>query len=296
MQARWSRSPAPVTDYRELTFRSQDGLELYCRDYGDPLSTKTPVLCLSGLVRNSADFDGVARRLMGERRVLCPDYRGRGRSDRDPDWSHYEPRTYINDLFHLLAMTGVDRAVVVGTSLGGLLAMGLAVLRPTAVAGVVLNDIGPEVVTDGLARITAYVGTDHPQPDWESAVRHLRQLLPRLAPKADDAWWRLLAEGTYRQGADGILHFDWDLAIAKPFLHQQQTLMPDLWALYRGLRRVPALALRGELSDILSEDVLRRMVLEKPDLVCVTVPDAGHTPSLGEPISIKALDDFLSRF
>ncbi|HUN46865.1 MAG TPA: alpha/beta hydrolase [Stellaceae bacterium] len=284
-----------MTAYRELTFRSQDGLDLYCRDYGDPLSPRTPVLCLSGLVRNSADFDPLATRLMGERRVLCPDYRGRGRSARDPDWSHYEPRTYINDILHLLTLAGIGRAVIVGTSLGGLLATAIAVLRPTAVAGVVLNDIGPDVATDGLARITAYVGTDHPQPDWQTAVRYLRHLLPRLAPKADDAWWRQLAEGTYRQGADGLLHFDWDVAIAKPFLHQQQKLMPDLWALYRGLRRLPALALRGEISDILSEEAFRRMALEKPDLVCVTVPDVGHTPSLGEPTSIAALDAFLSK-
>jgi len=284
-----------MTPYREIEFLSQDGLRLYCRDYGDPLSPRTPVLCLGGLVRNSADFDAVARRLMAERRVLCPDYRGRGRAAHDPDWSHYEPRTYINDILHLLTLTGIGRAVIIGTSLGGLLATAIAVLRPTAVAGVVLNDIGPEVATDGLARITAYVGTDHPQPDWESAVRHLRELLPRLAPKADDAWWRLLAEGTYRRGADGVLHFDWDLAIAKPFLHQQQKLMPDLWALYRGLRRIPVLALRGALSDILSAEALRRMALEKPDLVCVTVPDVGHTPSLGEPTSIAALDAFLSK-
>lgn len=281
--------------YREIEFLAQDGLRLYCRDYGDALSPRTPVLCLSGLVRNSADFDGLAMRLMRERRVLCPDYRGRGRSAYDPDWSHYEPRTYINDILHLVSMAGVSRAVIVGTSLGGLLATALATLRPTLAAAVVLNDIGPEIASGGLDRITAYVGTDHPQPDWESAVRYLRGLLPRLAPTQDDAWWRKFAETTYRKGADGILHFDWDTAVAKPLARQQQDLVPDLWALYRGLRRLPVLAIRGALSDILSEEAFRRMALEKPDLVCVTVPDVGHTPSLDEPTSIAALDAFLSR-
>src|SRR5262249_34199486 len=138
----------------------QDGLRLYFRDYGDPASERTPVLCLTGLTRNSADFHEVALRVAGERRVLAPDYRGRGRSAYDPDWRNYEPRIYVNDAAHLLAATGVERAVVIGTSLGGLLAMGLSVLRPTMVAGIVLNDIGPGLVGSGLARIMDYVGKD----------------------------------------------------------------------------------------------------------------------------------------
>lgn len=281
--------------YRERTLAAQDGLALYYRDYGDALAARTPVLCLTGLARNSADFDEVATRLSAERRVLCPDYRGRGRSAYDPDWRHYEPRTYINDVAHLLAATGVSRAIVIGTSMGGLLALGLAVLRPTTVAGVVLNDIGPEIDGGGFTRIMEYVGTDHPQPDWESAARYLKGLLPRMAPKADDAWWRLHAEATFRKHEDGKLHFDWDLKIAKPLLRQGGP-PPDLWALYRGLRQVPALAFRGALSDVLSEETLHRMALEKPDLVCVTVEDVGHTPSLSEPQSTSALDAFLKPF
>ncbi len=277
--------------YREATLSAQDGLALYYRDYGDPLASRTPLLCLTGLTRNSADFAEVALRLSSERRVLCPDYRGRGRSAYDPDWRHYDPYVYISDIAHLLAVTGVGRAVIVGTSLGGLLAMGLSVLRPTLVAGVVLNDIGPSVASPGLARILGYVGVDYPQPDWTAAVKFLKELMPNLAPKADDDWWRQHAEATYRKGADGRLHFDWDLNIAKPLA--QQVAMPNLWALYRGLVPISTLALRGALSDVLTEDVFHRMALEKPDLVCVTVPDTGHTPSLTEPQAIEALDAFL---
>ncbi len=278
--------------YREGTVSAQDGLALYYRDYGDRLAAKAPVLCLTGLTRNSADFATLAERLSRERRVICPDYRGRGRSAYDPDWRHYDPYVYISDISHLLTATGIDRAVIVGTSLGGLLAMGLAVLRPTVVAGVVLNDIGPDVASSGLARILQYVGVDYPQPDWEAAIRFLKELTPNLAPKADDAWWRSHAEGTYRKGADGRLHFDWDLALSKP-LGQQRKTSPDLWTMFRGLKPIRTLAFRGALSDVLSEDVFRRMALEKPDLVCVTVPDAGHTPSLSEPQATNALDDFL---
>jgi pimeloyl-ACP methyl ester carboxylesterase len=278
--------------YREGTVSSQDGLALYFRDYGDRLAARTPVLCLAGLTRNSADFDELAERLSRERRVLCPDYRGRGRSAYDPDWRHYDPYVYISDIVHLLAATDVARAVIVGTSMGGLLAMGLAVLRPTLVAGVVLNDIGPDVASPGLARILQYVGVDYPQSDWDAAISFLKELMPNLAPAADDAWWRKHAEATYREGPDGRLHFDWDINLAKP-LARQREVMPNLWTLYRGLKPVPALAFRGALSDVLSEDVFRRMALEKPDLVCVTVPETGHTPSLSEPQATAALDAFL---
>ncbi len=278
--------------YREITFRAQDGIALYCRDYGDRLAAKTPLLCLSGLTRNSADFAELAERLSSDRRVLCPDYRGRGRSAYDADWRHYDPYVYIGDIAHLLSITGIGRAVVVGTSLGGLLAMGLSVLRPTLLAGVVLNDIGPSVASSGLNRILRYVGVDYPQSDWDGAIRFLKELMPTLAPKADGAWWRTHAEATYRKGADGLLHFDWDLAIAKP-LARQRKVTPDLWVMFRGLRAIPTLALRGALSDVLAPDVFERMALEKPDLVCVTVPDVGHTPSLSEPEASKALDAFL---
>ena len=278
--------------YREGTVSAQDGLLLYYRDYGDRLSVRTPVLCLSGLTRNSADFAPVAERLSSERRVICPDYRGRGRSAYDRDWRHYDPYVYISDISHLLTATGIGRAVIVGTSMGGLLAMGLAVLRPTLIAGVVLNDIGPDVASPGLGRILQYVGIDYPQPDWDAAIRFLKELTPNLAPKADDAWWRTHAEATYRKGADGRLHFDWDLALAKPLDRQRKTT-PDLWTMFRGLKPIRTLAFRGALSDVLSEAVFRRMALEKPDLVCVTVPDAGHTPSLTEPQATSALDAFL---
>lgn len=280
--------------YRERSLTAQDGLSLYYRDYGDALSPKTPVLCLAGLTRNSADFDEVARHLAPARRVLAPDYRGRGRSAYDRDWRHYQPLTYLNDATHLLAANDIHEVVVIGTSLGGLLAMGLGVLHPTMLAGAVLNDIGPEMIPGGLQRIYDYIGADRPQPDWPAAIRFLRETLPRLAPRADDTWWRKLAETTYRQGEDGLLHFDWDIRLAKG-LAQQQAMVPTLWPLYRGLARVPTLAVRGALSDVLSAAAFDRMAEEKPDLTRVTVPDRGHTPSLGEPEAVAALDTFFAR-
>lgn len=278
--------------YRERTLTAQDGLRLYYRDYGDPLSARAPVVCLSGLTRNCKDFEVLAARLSARRRVLCPDYRGRGRSDYAPDWRAYHPRVILGDVIHLLAATGAHGAVICGISFGGLLAMALGVAAPTALAGVVLDDIGPELGAAGRARIMDYVSRDHPQPDWDTATAALRALFPTLGFKTD-ADWRRFTEATFREGDDGRLHFDWDTALVKPFL--AESAPQDLWPLYRSLRRVPVLAIRGALSDVLTEATLARMAEEKPDLARLTVPDVGHVPSLTEPETERALDDLLAR-
>jgi pimeloyl-ACP methyl ester carboxylesterase len=280
--------------YRERTLSAQDGLRLFYRDYGDPDSTRTPVLCLTGLTRNSADFADLAERLSGDRRVLCPDYRGRGRSAWDPDWRNYDPMVYLDDIGQLLAANDIGRVVVVGSSLGGILAMGLAVLRPTAVAAAVINDIGPDVEPDGLSRIIWFIGQDRPQPDFPSAIRMLRRTLSGLAAK-DDAWWEKFARATYREGADGMLHFDWDIALVEK-LRRSSGKIQDLWPVFGALRDIPTLLVRGALSDILTEDGQRRMVQAKPDLMTVTVPDVGHVPSLDEPAVQEILDGFIARF
>lgn len=278
--------------FRERYLTAQDGLRLYFRDYGDPLSPRLPLVCLSGLVRNSADFADFAERHAGERRVICPDYRGRGRSAYDSTWLNYDPFVYANDIAHLIAATGLDRVIVVGTSLGALLAMGLAVLKPTALGAVVLNDLGPELSPGGLGRILDYIGNDHPQPDWPSAVRHLRALLPTLSIRSEEGWLQF-ARATYRQDADGLLHFDWDMNIARPLARNRA--LPDLWPYFHALRRLPVLALRGALSDVLSADTFERMALAKPDLQRVTVANSGHAPTLNEP-EAAAVDEFIRRF
>jgi pimeloyl-ACP methyl ester carboxylesterase len=279
--------------YRERYVTSQDGLRLYFRDYGNPCSPRLPLVCLTGIARNSADFADLAQRHAAERRILCLDYRGRGRSDYDRDWRNYQPQVYVGDIANLVAANDLDRVIVIGTSLGGLLTMGLAVQKPTMLGAVVLNDVGPAVTTGGLARILDYIGTDHPQPDWPSAIAYLRQLLPTLSSRTDEAWLKL-AQGTFRQGEDGRLHFDWDVNLAKPL--RRASAVPDLWAYFGALRRVPVLALRGALSDVLSVETFERMALAKPDLVRVTVANCGHTPSLSEPDAAAAVDDFIRRF
>jgi pimeloyl-ACP methyl ester carboxylesterase len=277
--------------YRERLISAQDGIRLYCRDYGDPLSGRTPVLCLSGLTRNSKDFADLAERLAPRRRVLCLDYRGRGRSDYDRNWRNYDPFVYLADIGSVLAACGVERVVAVGSSLGGILAMGLAVLRPTCLAGAVINDIGPDVAPAGLERILDFIGSDRPQADWPSAVAMLRRSMTRL-PTRDEAWWDRFARATFREGKDGLLHFDWDIAIARPLLRSNGKFQ-DLWPVFGALRDVPCLAVRGALSDVLSAEGLARMCAAKPDLAHVTVPNVGHVPALDEPEIAGVLDAFI---
>lgn len=277
--------------FRERHLSAQDGRRLYFRDYGDAAQSRPPLLCLSGLTRNSKDFDLFARRHAAARRVLCLDYRGRGRSEYDSDWRRYDPVVYLDDIRHLLAATNCHRVVVVGSSLGGLLAMGVAAMLPTAVAAAVLNDVGPALEDSGMARILSYVGTDRPQKDWESAIAEIRALFPDMRFQSD-AEWMAMARNTFRRGDDGLLHFDWDPAIATP-LTKGRVVMPDLWKIFGALGPIPCLALRGELSTVLSEATFARMAAEKPDLRRVTVPRVGHTPSLDEPEARAALDAFL---
>ncbi len=148
-----------MTDYRDLWYQSPDGLKLYARDYPGPAgSTLPPALCMHGLTRNSADFAALADQLSASRRVLSVDQRGRGLSDYDSNTNNYTPATYVQDMFALLDGEGIDRVVLVGTSMGGLMSFLMAAMQPERIAAMIINDIGPEIDPTGLARIQGYVG------------------------------------------------------------------------------------------------------------------------------------------
>ena len=281
-----------MRSFREHRYTTHDGLSLYYREYGNPLSTETPVLCLPGLARNSKDFHRVATRLSADRWVICPDYRGRGQSDYDPNPENYQPTIYLQDIRHLLAVTGMHRAVAIGTSMGGLLATGLGIILPSTLAGVVLNDIGPDIEDNGIDRIMDYLGIDHPHPDWDHAVAAFKKRFPTLSFDTEELW-REGAEATWREREDGQLHVDWDVNIVLPVLQKRE--LPDLWALFRSLRNVPVLAVRGGVSDVLSAETFDRMADEHPNLDRLCLEGVGHVPSLFEPESTKAIDRLLAQ-
>ncbi|MHA1570999.1 MAG: alpha/beta fold hydrolase [Alphaproteobacteria bacterium] len=281
-----------MTEFVERHYTAQDGLKLYFRDYPCPQSTRTPILCLPGLARNSKDFAILAQHLSGERRVICPDLRGRGRSAYDPQWQHYTGPTYISDLMHLLTVTNCHHVVIIGTSMGGLMAMAMSVFMPSSIAAVIFNDVGPEVPDTATNHILDAIGKPPTHNDWPAATAYLRKLWPHLA-NSDENTVLNLAKDTYRQCDDGLIRSDWDPNIVRPLVEKTDDV-PDLWLLYRALRNTPLLALRAEHSDVLTPDIFSRMKQEIPALFQAVVPATGHCPTMNEPVSREAIDVFLA--
>jgi len=281
--------------FTEHFFHAQDDLRLYYRDYGDRRSPRLPLLCLPGLTRNSKDFHDIACRYAPTRRVITVDYRGRGRSAYDPDSRNYDPVTYIADLQHLLAVAHVHRVVALGTSMGGLLAMGMTAAMPSALAGVILNDVGPDVSETGRQRIGTSISTDVRAANYDEAAELWRRGYMATYPRLDAAGWLKLARATFRQDDTGAgVRLDYDLAISVNLNAQAGSPLPDLWPLFRGLRNVPLLVLRGALSDVLTADTFIRMKREHAGMLAITLADVGHVPMLDEPEALAAIDSFLA--
>ena len=274
-------------------FDSQEGLRLFSRVYAGPSAAAPVVLCLHGLMRNSRDFEDLAPHLAVRYRVIVPDVRGRGFSARDPNFSNYQIPVYLNDLLLLCAGLGVERATIIGTSMGGLMAMVLAVMQPQRVAGIVLNDVGAEVDPQGLERILGYAGKSVPLASWEQAVAQARTIYGTAWPGLSDERWERIARLSYRTNAQGQPEADADPLIAEP-LRDPKAAAPNLWPLWGALAQVPILAIRGAQSDILNPATLARMQGEKPDLRVLEVAHRGHAPMLDEPECLTAIDEFLA--
>lgn len=278
---------------------AQDGLRLHVCSYGAPVAPSPAVLCLPGLARTSADFHALACALTGNaddpRYVLAMDYRGRGRSDYDRNPRNYNVAVELSDVLAVLTALDIGRAVVVGTSRGGILAMLLACARPTAVAGVVLNDIGPVIEGRGLARIKSYVGK-LPQPkSFEDGAEMLRRLFgaqfPRLSP--DD--WMNFAQRTFKE-QHGRLVPTYDVRLAKTLdgINIARAL-PPLWREFDALAHVPVMLIRGANSDVLSAATVSAMRARRPDIETVEVPDQGHAPLLAEDEIIQKIGAFVAK-
>ncbi|MYM64929.1 alpha/beta fold hydrolase [Pseudomaricurvus sp. HS19] len=288
-----------MNNYSDFYYRVGDGLQLYARDYtdanGNTKDSTLTVLCLHGLSRNSADFAELADRLCDRYRVLVPDQRGRGLSQWDSDSSRYQPLTYVQDMWQLLDAQGIERVVVIGTSMGGLMGMLMAAQQPQRIAGLVINDVGPEVDPAGLARLMSYVGRDKVIRNWDDAVSYTRELNQVCFPFYGDEQWQAMARRLYRENEQGVPVVAYDPAIAAP-IHSDQgnAVPPDLWPLFQTLQEVPLLLLRAELSDLLSETCFARMQEEVPAAMAVTVPGVGHAPMLDEPDAVDAIEEFLA--
>lgn len=280
--------------YRDVYYTSPDGLRLYARDYGGEESKPT-VLCLHGLTRNSADFEDLALHLAPRFRVICPDQRGRGKSGYASDPQTYAPPVYANDMAALLDHLGVQNCVVIGTSLGGLMAMFMAATMKERLLGVILNDIGPEIDPAGGERLMSYVGIGKQFATWEEAANAMAELNRVAFPHYGPDQWMTFAKRTCVE-RDGIIAMAYDLRIAEPIKQAQEQNAPDLWPLFMTLEGLPLLCIRGETSDILSPETLQKMHERMPQMESVSVPKIGHAPALDEAEARAAIDKFLAQF
>jgi len=279
---------------KDYFFQSSDGLRLYCRVYPARRAGGLPVLCLPGLTRNSRDFTALATHLCAGREVLAADLRGRGCSERDADPSRYQLLTYVQDAWTLLDSRAVQRVVIVGTSLGALMGMAMAAARPDRVAGVVLNDAGPEFDPAGVRRIAGYAGRLPSVSSWAEAAAQSKAVYGLALPGLNASQWLEFARRGYRENAAGVPVPDVDPNISIAF--GNPSAVTDLWPLYALIKDVPLLVLRGALSDLLNAATVARMVREKPDVQHVEVANRGHTPLLDEPEAVAAIDAFLARW
>jgi pimeloyl-ACP methyl ester carboxylesterase len=275
------------TSFREYRFSASDGLQLYARDYGhdDPrTATAIPIVCLPGLSRNSRDFHLLAIKLSTRpekpHRVIALDYRGRGFSDWDTDKSRYQLPVEAEDALTACANLDIARAIFIGTSRGGLILHLLASMRPSLLAAVVLNDIGPVVEITGLLQIRQYLEAQQSLQSWEEAVENLKRVHGAAFPALEEVDWRDMADAIYRQ-KNGMIIADFDPALIEPLKSiNADTAVPDLWALYQGFQAIPLMVIRGENSNILSQATFGEMGQRHPGMRSVTAAGQGHAPLL----------------
>ena len=293
--------------FTDFFWTSHEGLPLHARDYAAAGETrKLPVICIHGLTRNARDFEDLAPRIAAlGRRVLAVDVRGRGLSARDPDPMNYHPGTYAADVVSLLQAAGIEKAVFVGTSMGGLITLVLTSIAPQAIAAAVLNDVGPELSPVGLARIAGYTGMASRFETWDQAVAYAKAINEAAFPAYTAKDWEVFARRLFdeKEGAF-VLAYDPDIsapiraaaeAAAKSQAEGGQALAPpDMYPLFRALAKDrPLLLVRGGISDLIDPAIAERMRAAAPHMAYAEVPGVGHAPMLTEPKAWAAIEKLL---
>lgn len=286
--------------FRDVYCQSADGLKLHAKVIGPDSGGALPVLCLPGLTRTTDDFDDIARAIATDptspRRVVAIDYRGRGLSDYDPDPAKYAVPVELGDVLTIAASQGISRAILLGTSRGGLISMALAAVQPQLLAGVILNDIGPALEIDGLMKIKGYIANPPPRRTWDEAARGLKELFASVFPSLTDAEWMAWARRAFREKAGGGLERTYDLKLSHTLdgLDPSNPL-PQVWELFDKLADVPLMLVHGGLSDLLSRQGVKDMIARRPDIDLVEVADQGHAPLLADKPTVDRIVAFCAR-
>jgi pimeloyl-ACP methyl ester carboxylesterase len=285
--------------FEDFFCQSADGLKLHGRTIGPQASGHLPLLCLPGLTRTAEDFDVVAKALAADvnapRRVIAVDYRGRGQSDYDADPANYAVPIEAVDVLTLAAAAGVNRAIVLGTSRGGLIGIVLAATKPGFVGGLILNDIGPELDIAGLMKIKGYLADPPARKNWNEAANGLKQLFGKEFPRLTDGDWMAWARRAFRETGNGLVR-TYDLKLARAFDGiDPANPPPPLWELFDKIADIPFLSIRGELSDLLSRSCVQEMQRRRPGMETSIVADQGHAPLLADAAIIGRIAEFCAR-
>ncbi len=273
-------------------FVTSDGLGLAYTEEGD--AEARAVVCLPGLTRNGADFDELAAALHGRYRLIRLTLRGRGASDRDPDPANYNVGIEARDVVEFLDHLGLNRVVIVGTSRGGLIAMVLAATAKERLAGVLLNDVGPELAPEGLANILSYLGVEPKAKTYEEAAAALKARMGARFPGLSDEKWLGLARRWFDATPDGLA-LNYDPRIRDNIEATAGQAAPDMWPLFDALEGVPLAVVRGMNSDLLTPETVEKMRVRRRDLIVAEVPNRGHVPFLDEPEAQAALSSLMAR-
>lgn len=281
--------------FREIHYKSNNDLNLYARDYPADNASLT-ILCLHGLTRNSADFSDFCQRMPSHLRLIVPDQRGRGQSDYDLNPANYNVASYAEDMFLLLSRLELQKVVIIGTSMGGLIGMTMCAMQPDSVLAMVLNDIGPDIEASGLNRIKAYTGEKINFPSWDEAEEYCKKVNSIAFPDYNKAQWAQFCKNTFYENDKGMVLPNYDPLIGTAFKTTEKSASSvDLWPLFEYLTRLPVLVVRGELSDILSRHGVSKMQSLHDNLTAIEVPNVGHAPSLTEPMALRSILAFVAR-
>ncbi|MFZ6657723.1 alpha/beta fold hydrolase [Undibacterium sp. TJN19] len=264
------------------------------KEWGDPLNPKV-LVCVHGITRVSDDFDALAIALCQDYRVVCPDVVGRGYSGRLRNPMHYQIPQYVSDMVTLLARLNATTVHWFGTSMGGLIGMSLASLPDNPIAKLVLNDVGPVLNPDALARIGDYIGQDVRFDNFEDAQEYIKSISLSFGPHTPEQWEKL-ARDVLRQNEDGqwVRHYDLGLAIPLKASTPEMAAIGQnmLWAAYDAIK-CPTLLVRGEKSDLLTTASAHEMAQRGPCAKLVEIPGVGHAPTFVQPEQIAIASDFL---
>jgi pimeloyl-ACP methyl ester carboxylesterase len=263
------------------------------KEWGDPKNPAV-LLCVHGVTRVSDDFDALAAVMSDRYRVICPDVVGRGRSSWLANPLGYQLPQYVSDMVTLIARLDVAQIDWFGTSMGGLIGMGVAALKDHPIRKMLLNDIGPTINYAALMRIAEYMGKEVRFPTFEAGVDYIRTIAAPFGPHSDEQWHKLAGD-VLREQKDGqwIRHYDPALALAFSSFTQESAAQSEtaLWAVYDAIQ-CPVLLVRGSESDLLSRETAHLMTKRGPRAALTELAGIGHAPTFMQPEQIALARDF----